>query len=127
MFLIIVAIIGISITYFLAEGMFPIVVLIVFLGVAVVIAYTSITSMNGILKNNRKMVIKGIITGERQQRTGAGRNRTYTYFKTIGTKELQVDAGVYRRYKVGNSVEIHYALNGKMVPYVFVDKLLSEL
>lgn len=118
--------IGTSLVHFLSEGLFPIIVLCVMMVFLIIIAYSSISSMNRILKGNKKIILRGIITSERQQETGVGRGRNIKYFKTIGDHELQVDANVNRRYKLGQAVEIHYALNGRMVPYIFEDKLLLE-
>jgi hypothetical protein len=125
LFVLIVAAVGISIVSFLTEGLVPIFVLFIFMALMLFIAASSITSMNGILKVNKKIVIRGIITNERQERVGAGKSRRTNYFKTIGTHELQVDVNINKRYKLGSAVEIHYALNAKMIPYIFVDKLLS--
>lgn len=118
--------IGTSLVYFLSEGFLPIIVLCVAMLFLIIIAYSSISSMQGILKSNKKIIVRGIITNERQQEVGVGRGRKINYFKTIGNHELQVDVNVNKRYKLGQAVEIHYALNGKMIPYIFEDKLLLE-
>ena len=125
LFVLIVAAVGSGGVYFFSEGLVPIFVLFIFMALMLFIAASSITSMNGILKRNKKTVIRGIITNERQERVGTGKSRRTNYFKTIGTHELQVDVNVNKRYQPGNAVEIHYALNGKMIPYIFTDKLLS--
>ena len=125
LFVLTVAAVGGSGVYFFSEGLAPVFVLITFMGFLLFIVSYSISSMKEILKRNKKMIVKGIITNERQQRVGSGKSSKTNYYKTIGTHELQVDARVNRRYKLGNAVEIHYALNGKMIPYIFVDKLLD--
>jgi len=124
-FVLIVAAVGIGGVYFFSEGVGPVFVLLTFMGFLVFITSNSISGMKEILKRNKKMIIKGIITNERWQRVGSGKSSKTNYYKTIGDHELQVDARVNRRYKLGNTVEIHYALNGKMIPYVFVHKLLQ--
>jgi len=125
LFVLTVAAVGGSGVYFFSEGLAPLFVLLTFMGFLLFIVSYSISSMKEILKRNKKMIVKGIITNERQQRVGSGKSSKTNYYKTIGTHELQVDARVNRRYKLGNAVEIHYALNGKMIPYIFVDKLLD--
>ena len=125
LFVLIVAAVGSGGVYFFSEGLTPVFVLLTFMGFLLFIVSYSISSMKGILKRNKKTVIRGIITNERQERVGTGKSRRTNYFKTIGTHELQVDVNVNKRYQPGNAVEIHYALNGKMIPYIFTDKLLS--
>jgi hypothetical protein len=125
LFVLLAAGIGVSIVYFLSEGFIPIIVLCVMMFFLIIIAYSSISGMRVILKVNKKTIIRGIITRERQQTTGVGRGRNIKYFKTIGNHELQVDVRVNKRYKLGQTVEIHYALHGKMIPYIFEDKRLQ--
>jgi len=125
LFVLIVAAVGCGGVYFFSEGLAPVFVLLTFMGFLLFIVSYSISSMKEILKRNKKIVIRGIITNERQERVGTGKSRRTNYYKTIGTHELQVDVNVNKRYKPGNAVEIHYALNGKMIPYIFVDKFLA--
>lgn len=126
LFILLVAVLGVSIVYFLSEGWAPVIAFTVFMVFLTGIASYSISKMKYILRNNTKTVIRGIITNERQETVGAGRGRNVKYYKTIGSHELEVDANVNRRYKLGQAVEIHYAFHGKMIPYIFEERLLPE-
>ncbi len=111
---------------FFENGLSSIIPLSVFLIIFFVLTYSSIAGLNEVISKNKKTIIRGIITNERQQYSGAGKGRRMNYFKTIGNYELQVDVKMNNRYKLGDAVEIHYATNGSMLPFILEDKLLPE-
>lgn len=111
---------------FFDQGLSSIIPLSAFLIIFFLIAYSSVAGLNEVIAKNKKIVIRGIITDERQLYTGSGKGRRMKYFKTIGTRELQVDVKMNSRYKLGDAVEIHYAVNRNMLPFILKDELLPE-
>lgn len=70
------------------------------------LALTSWYSINVMKKRNRKVILRGIITGRPQHRT-RDKNET-THFIRIGDRQIRVQPDLYDQYIAGDIIELHY-------------------
>jgi len=120
----ILAIIGIMFIWLGAGFMF-------FLGVLIVAAIYPLVryqqkDMQRLLSDNKKEVMRGIITNKYTRVFGSGKDRKTHYWLTLGDNDFEVSDSRYKKYNMGDAAEFHTVEFPKRVTHILFEEKLEQ-
>ncbi|HMP99268.1 MAG TPA: hypothetical protein PKC24_05755 [Cyclobacteriaceae bacterium] len=82
--------------------------------------------MQRLFNDNKKEVIRGIITKSESRVSGSGKNRTTRYYLQLGDNEFEVSRTRYKKYKIGDAAEFHTVEYPKRVTHILFEEKLEQ-